>query len=400
MNTRTVLLWHNNGEERIYFTVNPAEINVSRPNQNRVLPLAMGGTVNAWGGRGLREVKLRTFLPCEGSPFYSGQPPEAVLAMLCRWQDSGDPVRLILSESDINDAFLIEDVTETFREGDKDTGLTLSLREYKFKSALAALAGESAPPDPGGRAAVAKDAHGAQGRHAVGNRLPVLRRRDEVEDTGGEKRRGGPKEIADREGAGIVGAREEKNPAGEKGVPTKSEDFVGRGGRKEAGGVFPGGGNGTERNFFRRGGAGAYSRIAGLARGMRVSRSRKKSLSPGFRAVSKVISLVEVSAAPEAAPPETKEAAAPERASPNGRDGHAADLARNIRSGDALVAVRNRPRLRVKVQIAALRGIENVRRPGRFRLQGVSRDTEPQSQAQAQRRRQYAFFSMGSLLQS
>lgn len=146
MNTRTVLLWHNNGEERIYFTVNPAEINVSRPNQNRVLPLAMGGTVNAWGGRGLREVKLRTFLPCEGSSFYSGQRPETVLAMLRRWQDSGDPVRFILSESDINDAFLIEDVTETFREGDKDTGLTLSLREYKFKSALAALAGGSAPP--------------------------------------------------------------------------------------------------------------------------------------------------------------------------------------------------------------------------------------------------------------
>lgn len=146
MNTRTVLLWHNNGEERIYFSVNPAEINVSRPNQNRVLSLAMGGTVNAWGGRGLREVKLRTFLPCEGSPFYSGQPPEAILAMLRRWQDSGDPVRLILSGSDVNDAFLIEDVTETFREGDKDTGLTLSLREYKFKSALAALAGGSAPP--------------------------------------------------------------------------------------------------------------------------------------------------------------------------------------------------------------------------------------------------------------
>lgn len=145
-NTRTVLLWHNNGEERIYFTVNPAEINVSRPNQNRVLSLAMGGSVNAWGGRGLREVKLRTFLPCEGSPFYSGQSPEAVLTMLKSWQDSGDPVRLILSESGVNDAFLIEDVTETFREGDKDTGLTISLREYKFKSDLAALAGGDAKP--------------------------------------------------------------------------------------------------------------------------------------------------------------------------------------------------------------------------------------------------------------
>lgn len=146
MNTRTVLLWHNNGEERIYFTVNPREINISRPNQNRVLSLAMGGTVNAWGGRGLREVKLKTFLPCEGSPFYSGQPPETILAMLKRWQDSGDPVRLILSGSDINDAFLIEDVAETLREGDRDVGLTVSLREYKFKSDLAALAGGADPP--------------------------------------------------------------------------------------------------------------------------------------------------------------------------------------------------------------------------------------------------------------
>ena len=65
MNTRTVLLWHNNGAERIYFTVNPASIRVSRPNVNRVEPLALGGSINLWGGRGLREVALETFLPAE-----------------------------------------------------------------------------------------------------------------------------------------------------------------------------------------------------------------------------------------------------------------------------------------------------------------------------------------------
>ena len=144
MNTRTVLLWHNNGEERIYFTVNPARLTVTRPNENRVRSLAMGGTVNIWGGTGLREVKLTTFLPAATSPFYNGQEPESVLAMLKSWQDSGDPVRLIISGSDINDAFLIEDVSETLAEGDRDVGLTLTLREYKFKSALAALAGGSA----------------------------------------------------------------------------------------------------------------------------------------------------------------------------------------------------------------------------------------------------------------
>mgnify|MGYP001050520266 CR=1 FL=1 len=137
MNTRTVLLWHNNGEERIYFTVNPARLTVTRPNENRVRSLAMGGTVNIWGGRGLREVRLTTFLPSAYSPFFDGKEPESVLAMLKSWQDSGDPVRLIISGSDINDAFLIEDVTETLREGDGDITLTLTLREYKFASELA-----------------------------------------------------------------------------------------------------------------------------------------------------------------------------------------------------------------------------------------------------------------------
>ena len=137
MNTRTVLLWHNNGEERIYFTVNPARLTVTRPTENRVRSLAMGGTVNIWGGRGLREVRLTTFLPSAYSPFFDGKEPESVLAMLKSWQDSGDPVRLIISGSDINDAFLIEDVTETLREGDGDITLTLTLREYKFASELA-----------------------------------------------------------------------------------------------------------------------------------------------------------------------------------------------------------------------------------------------------------------------
>ncbi len=148
MNTRTVLIWHDNGAERIYLSVNPARITVTRPNENHVHTLAIGAAVNLFGGRGLREVRLKTFLPAEGSPFYAGQTPETVLSMLKRWQDSGDPVRLIISSSDINDAFLIEDLSETLREGDRDVGLSLTLREYKFKSALAALAGGGSAAAP------------------------------------------------------------------------------------------------------------------------------------------------------------------------------------------------------------------------------------------------------------
>lgn len=142
MNTRTVLLWHNNGAERIYFTVNPASIRISRPNVNRVEPLALGGSINLWGGRGLREVSLETFLPAETSPFFDGQSPDTVLSLLKSWQDSGDPVRLIISGSDINDAFLIEDVTELLREGDQDVGIAVTLREYKFRVLVTASASQ------------------------------------------------------------------------------------------------------------------------------------------------------------------------------------------------------------------------------------------------------------------
>lgn len=210
MNTRTVLLWHNNGEERIYFTVNPARLTVTRPNENRVRSLAMGGTVNIWGGRGLREVRLTTFLPSAYSPFFDGKEPESILAMLKSWQDSGDPVRLIISGSDINDAFLIEDVSETLAEGDRDVGLTVTLREYKFKSALAALAGGSGGS---GSAPVRKrtdgaghapDLHRQKGGHPLGHCLPLLRRRDEVGAHRRKKRRDESPETADRKGADAV----------------------------------------------------------------------------------------------------------------------------------------------------------------------------------------------------
>ena len=144
MNTRTVLLWHNNGETQFTFAVNPANITVSRPNVNRTVSLAMGGQLNLWGGRGLREVRLDTFLPRESSPFFDGRSPDTILSLLKTWQDSGDPIRLIISGTDINDAFLIEDVSQSFREGDGDVWLSLQLREYKFQSVSRQQTGSSA----------------------------------------------------------------------------------------------------------------------------------------------------------------------------------------------------------------------------------------------------------------
>lgn len=157
MNTRTVLLWHNNGETQFTFAVNPADITVSRPNVNRTVSLAMGGQLNLWGGRGLREVRLDTFLPRESSPFFHGRSPDTILSLLKSWQDSGDPIRLIISGTDINDAFLIEDVSQSFREGDGDVWLSLGLREYKFQNVSRQQSGQAGQAGLSGQTAQRED---------------------------------------------------------------------------------------------------------------------------------------------------------------------------------------------------------------------------------------------------
>ena len=96
MKSRTILICHNNGEQRFPFTVNPERLHDSRLNCNRVEYLAMGGTVNLRGGRGLRKVSFTTFLPCGEAPLYDGTDGAKVLALLKHWQDSGDPMRLIV----------------------------------------------------------------------------------------------------------------------------------------------------------------------------------------------------------------------------------------------------------------------------------------------------------------
>lgn len=56
MDTKAVFVWHDNSVERIYFTVTRARLNVSWPNRNQAASLAMGGSVNIWVARELREV--------------------------------------------------------------------------------------------------------------------------------------------------------------------------------------------------------------------------------------------------------------------------------------------------------------------------------------------------------
>lgn len=127
--TRTVTLWFNRDEARLTLAVNPRQMTVSREQTVRSFRTLTGEPVEVSQGRGLRRVRFATFLPAVGSPFYQGTPPQQALSLLHRWQDSRRPVRLVVSDSDLNGLYLLTRVEQTIAEGDRDLGIALELSE-------------------------------------------------------------------------------------------------------------------------------------------------------------------------------------------------------------------------------------------------------------------------------
>ncbi|MBQ7492129.1 MAG: LysM peptidoglycan-binding domain-containing protein [Clostridia bacterium] len=118
--------------QRLVLPVNPKDVVISRPQNTLSYVTVRGETVHAARGSGLTQVSLETFLPAEGSPFYSGSSPLEGLAMLRQWEREGVPVRLLISGTDIDDLFLIVGLRQKLREGDEDLGIGIDLKEYKF----------------------------------------------------------------------------------------------------------------------------------------------------------------------------------------------------------------------------------------------------------------------------
>jgi hypothetical protein len=130
-NTRTVILQRGE-EEQLQLAVNPKNMVISQPQNTMRYVTIRGDTVHVARGGGLTQVTLATFLPSTGSRFYQGVTPIQALAMLQRWMEAGEPIRLLISGSELGELFLVCGLEQTLTEGDTDVGIRIQLKEYKF----------------------------------------------------------------------------------------------------------------------------------------------------------------------------------------------------------------------------------------------------------------------------
>ena len=105
-NTRTVILQRGE-EEQLQLAVNPKNMVISQPQNTMRYVTIRGDTVHVARGGGLTQVTLATFLPSAGSRFYQGVTPAQALAMLQRWMEAGEPIRLLISGSELGELFLV-----------------------------------------------------------------------------------------------------------------------------------------------------------------------------------------------------------------------------------------------------------------------------------------------------
>lgn len=129
------VLSFNNFAEMLQLPVNPSGFRMKVGNKNTVVDIQALGELNLIGGEKLAEIEIASFFPANWAPYcaYRDIPkPYDCVAKIEKWRKSGRPIRLIITDTPINDAFAIEDFEYGEQGGTRDVIYTLSLRQYRF----------------------------------------------------------------------------------------------------------------------------------------------------------------------------------------------------------------------------------------------------------------------------
>lgn len=131
---RTIEITFNNRAEGFVLPINPKTFELAEQNLNQKITLLNIGEINLIGNRGLVTCTLSSFFPSSKSPHYkrANREPMDYINTLKKWKNSKKPVRLIISDSDVNLAMAIEKISHSMNEGDGDVYYTLELSEYRF----------------------------------------------------------------------------------------------------------------------------------------------------------------------------------------------------------------------------------------------------------------------------
>lgn len=121
--------------ETLKLPVNPSSWADEQSHNNPRFETFAMGEIKANGKRRLREMKLSSFFPLRYQSFctYKDFPsPYECKALIEKWKDENKPIRLLITETDVNHAYTIDSFVCGERDGTGDIYYDLELSEYRF----------------------------------------------------------------------------------------------------------------------------------------------------------------------------------------------------------------------------------------------------------------------------
>ncbi|MDO5096498.1 MAG: hypothetical protein Q4D65_08045 [Peptostreptococcaceae bacterium] len=121
--------------ETLKLPVNPQSFSDEQSHNNPRFQTYALGEIKANGKRNLREIVIESFFPKRYQSFctYKEFPsPYECKAIIEKWKESGKPIRLLITETNINFAYTIDKFICLEKDGTGDLYFQLELSEYRF----------------------------------------------------------------------------------------------------------------------------------------------------------------------------------------------------------------------------------------------------------------------------
>jgi hypothetical protein len=125
--------WLTQDKVKIQLPVIPSSYSIKAANNNTSIVVEDIGEINLLGRSKLSEISISSFFPAQKYHFCLTEPnqPYEYVKQIEVWRSSNKPIRLIITETDVNMQCSIEDFEHGEQDGTGDVHFTLSLKQYK-----------------------------------------------------------------------------------------------------------------------------------------------------------------------------------------------------------------------------------------------------------------------------
>lgn len=129
--------WISQENEKLRLAIPPSEFNISHDSQNTIVNVNNIGQVNLLGNKTLKGISFSSTFPSQIYDFcqYKTFPmPWECVNMILKYKNSGKPINLKITGTNINEQYSIESFNYGEKAGSSDVEFSIELKEYKLQS--------------------------------------------------------------------------------------------------------------------------------------------------------------------------------------------------------------------------------------------------------------------------